>query len=337
MDRSTERARLEVALDADGARTQRRLRADTRGWALLGLALASLAWATAFIFAKIALGGMSSPAIGVWRYALAALALAPFALRAGTPRGPAPGIEIGRSARRRAWVAVVAMSVFGGAIYQWLFLGALARTSATATSLLIALNPVMTILLATIFGERLESRRAGGAALAFLGAVTVISKGDLAVLAGLHFGTGDLMALLAAACWAIFNLCSRWAIGALAPSRVNVVVYGLGALLLAAAAPGTPLLGELLRATPGVLLSVAALGLICSALAGQLFLFGVRALGVGQAATFIYLVPPLTALLAALLLGERLGGGELLGAGAVLAGVAVATRAERSATPEPPG
>ncbi len=330
MDRSTDRERLEFALDAAAAVTPPRLRAAPRAYALLGLAVASLAWAAAFIFTKIALGGMSSSAVGVWRYVVATLALAPFALRAATPQGPAPGIEIGRSARRRAWIAVVAMSVVGGALYQWLFLGALARISATVTSLLISLNPVMTILLATLLGERVDRRRAGGAALAFLGAVMVISKGDLAVLTNLHFGLGNLLALLAATCWAIFNICSRWAIGALAPSRVNVVVYGLGALLLAAAAPATPLLAELLRATPAVLLSVTVLGLICSALAGQLFLFGVRALGVGQAATFIYLVPPLTALLAALVLGERLVGAELLGAGAVLAGVVVATRPGRS-------
>ncbi len=299
-----------------------------RSAALLGLSVACLAWAGAFIWAKIALTSMPAPSVAVWRYAIAALALMPFAARRKDPGAgtfPTP-FEPSAGDHRRAWAAVTAMTLFGGVLYQWLFLGALARTSATVTSLLIALNPVLTLLFAATIGEQLDRRRAAGAGVAFIGAITVISHGDPTVLLGLHLKTGDAMALLAAACWAIFNLCSHWATRVLAPSRVNVVVYSASAILLALAAQPENLFRHLFEATPRALFAVAALGLLSSALAGQLFLFGVRRIGVSRSSSFIYLVPPLTAVLAAIFLGERLDTAQLVGGAAVVFGVVLTSR-----------
>ena len=56
------------------------------------------------------------------------------------------------------------MMICGGVLYPWLFLLALSRTSATNTSLLIALNPVLTVLLAPLVGEPLDRRRMIGVA-----------------------------------------------------------------------------------------------------------------------------------------------------------------------------
>ena len=75
---------------------------------------------------------------------------------------------------------------------------ALERTSASNTSLLIALNPVITLLLSPLVGERLDRRRLGGVGLALAGAVVVITHGDLARLASLTLNAGDLIALAAA-------------------------------------------------------------------------------------------------------------------------------------------
>ena len=62
-------------------------------------------------------------------------------------------------------------------------------------------------------------------------------------------------------------------------------------------------------------------------LAGQLFLYGVHTVGVGRTVVFVYIVPVLTALLSAVLLGEPLLPAQIVGGAAVLAGVWVTTRA----------
>src|SRR5690349_3478097 len=180
--------------------------------AYVGLALATVGWAAGFVAGKLALHEMSPLPIAAWRYALAATILLPFALR----QRPASGL--GTSARPLA-----VMVVFGGVLYPWLFLLALSRTSATNTALLIALNPVVTLLFSPFVGERLESRRIAGLAIALLGAVVVITHGDVLSLRTLSFHGGDLLAFAGACAWAVFNVASRRVVAHLTPAFTNCV------------------------------------------------------------------------------------------------------------------
>src|SRR5204862_178064 len=82
--------------------------------------------------------------------------------------------------------------------YPWLFLLALAHTSATNTALLIALNPVFTLLLSPLIGEPLDRHRLGGVSLALAGAAVVITAGDTHRLPGLSLQRGDVLAVAAA-------------------------------------------------------------------------------------------------------------------------------------------
>lgn len=327
-----------MALAPSRAAAPARLHA-AQGTALAGLGVATLGWASAFIVGKVVLAEMTPLAVATWRYAVALLVLAPFALRSGgrgearSGTGEGAGLALARPwpAMRRVIGPLAVMVVTGGVLYPWLFLGALQRTSATNTSLLIALNPVMTIALAPLVGERLERRRVVGAALAFLGAVLVISGGDASRIAALELNAGDLLAVVAAACWASFNVASRPVVGQLAPSLVNCTVYAGGFAALAALSAGEDPLGQLARATPAAFAGIAAMALLSSVMAGQLFLIGVRATGVGRAVLFVYLVPVLTALLSVALLGEPLTAAQAAGGSAVLAGLWLATA---TASPE---
>ena len=297
--------------------------AETRR-AYLGLSLATLGWASAFIAGKFVLAEMTPLAAATWRYAIATLVLLPFAVRAGRERRATPrGGHAGLSA---AIVPLGLMVLFGGVAYPWLFLGALARTSATNTSLLIALNPVLTLVLTPIIGEPFERRRLIGAAIAFAGAVLVISGGHPSRLAGLELNTGDLLALIAAGCWAIFNIASRPVVGRLAPSIVNSIIYTGGFFALLFLARGEHPLGQLLGASWLAIAGIAAMALLSSVLAGQFFLIGVRTAGVGAAVVFVYLVPVLTAVLSAAILGEHLTIAQAAGGSAVLGGLWLATR-----------
>src|SRR5690349_4245407 len=117
-------------------------RPTSQGLAYVGLSLATVGWASGFIAGKLALGAMSPLVVAAWRYAVAAVILLPFALR----QRPADGL--GPAARPLAL-----MMLCGGVLYPWLFLAALQQTSATNTALLIALNPVLTLLFSPLVGE----------------------------------------------------------------------------------------------------------------------------------------------------------------------------------------
>jgi|SRR5581483_5269670 len=289
------------------------LRAVAPAVAYAGLTVTTIGWAAAFVAGKVVLEGMTPLAAAAARYALAALALLPFALRAR----PREGVGAAR-------VPLAVMVVCGGIAYPWLFLVALRHTSATNTSLVIATNPVITVLLAPLVGERLDRRRLAGIVLALAGAAVVITRGDVRHLA---FDPGDVLALAAAGAWAGFNLAARGVAARLAPPFVNCVVYGAGGLALAALARGEHLGLQLVGATPAVLAALLVMALLSSALAGQLFLVGVRAVGVGRAVVFIYLVPVFTALMATTFLGETFGAAQAVGGAGVLGGLWLATRA----------
>jgi drug/metabolite transporter (DMT)-like permease len=289
--------------------------ASGRTLAYAGLTLATVGWTTAFVVGKGVLAEMTPLVVAAWRYAAAAVVLVPFAL----PRRPDAGLG-------RAAVPLAVMVLSGGVLYPWLFLLALERTSATNTSLLVAVSPVLTLGLSPLVGERWHRRRTAGMVLALAGAATVITRGELARLVALSLDPGDLLALTAAAVWAAFNLAARDVVGRLAPPFVNCVVYGLGALALLGLSRHEGPLAQLAAATPAALCGLGAMALLSSVLAGQLFLAGVRAVGVGRAVVFIYLVPVLTAFAGVTLLDERLGPAQGLGGAAVLAGVWLTTR-----------
>lgn len=283
--------------------------------AYAGLTFSSVAWALAFVLGKIVVGEMMPLAVATWRFVAAALVLLPFALREGRPRG------LGAVA-----LPLAIMVVCGGLMYQWMFFAALARTSATNTALLVALNPVLTLLLSPLIGEQLRRQQLMGVVLALAGAVLVITKGDLGHLGQLTLAGGDLLALAAAAMWAAFNLASRRVVAQLSPSFTNCVVYSCGGVALLLIGWGEQPWAQLAAASPGAVGSILVMAVLASVLAGQLFLVGVRVLGVSHTVVFVYLVPVITALLSRLALGEQFELAQAAGGSAVLAGVYWTTR-----------
>jgi len=279
-----------------------------------------MAWASAFIFGKVVLAELSPLSAGAWRHLVAALVLLPFAWRG---RGTAN--------LRAALLPLALMVVCGGVLYPVTFFAALQRTSATNTSLLVALNPALTFLLSPLVGEHYTRRGLFGITLALMGATLVITHGDLAVLTSLSPSrVGDLLAVGAAAIWATFNLGSRRVVAHLPHALTNTVIYGLGSVaLFILAVPEHPL-QQAVHATPAALGSLAAMVLFSSVLAGQLFLYGVHSIGVGRTVVFVYMVPVLTAAASTVFLGEPLLPPQIIGGAAVLAGVYVATRAPRA-------
>lgn len=287
-------------------------RAETLAYA--GLLLTSCAWAAAFIAGKVVLREMTPNVAATWRYAVAAVALLPWVWSQRPPL----------AVLRPVAVPLAVMVVCGGVLYQSIFLLALQRTTATNTSLLIALNPVFTLLLGTIIGERIDVRCLRGVLLALVGAAIVITHGDwqqASAFAHLSFSSGDVLAITAALCWACFNVASHRVVHVLSASFTNGLVYGIGALALALVSWNEHPGAQLLAASSAAYAGIAVMGIGSSVVAGQLFLFGIRTVGVQRTVVFIYLVPMLTALSSVVLLGESLYVAQAVGGAAVLGGV----------------
>jgi drug/metabolite transporter (DMT)-like permease len=306
-------------MDSAPAVTHSAPRLDAELLAYAGLTAASLGWASAYIAGKFALAELTPLTVAALRFAVAALILLPFGARA------VPWREV-----RRVAGPLTVLVVCGSVLYPWVFLLALSRTTATNTSLLIALNPVFTIILAPLIGEHLTRQRIAGVALALLGAATVITKGDVRHLASLSLNSGDLLAVAAAAVWAVFNLASRHVVVRLTPAFTNSLVYVVGSIVLSGLALPQHPWAQIHAASVSALAGVVVMAVGASVLSGQFFLMGVRTLGVSRTVVFIYLMPVMTAVLSALLLGEHFQLAQAVGGAAVLAGVYWSTRVSAS-------
>jgi drug/metabolite transporter (DMT)-like permease len=204
---------------------------------------------------------------------------------------------------------------------QLSFVYALDFTTATTTALLFGTLPIFTALFSRLVGvERLNVRFWIAAVLSFSGValVTVGSGGDLS-------GDlwGDLLAVSGAATWAAYSV-------AIAPLMRRYSPFRLSAVLLFAAFVGLALLGSPQLRDQGfdfgalVWLSFAFAVLGPLVITNLLWFTAIDRVGPSRSALYANLQPFLAAIIALLVLSERItmlevAGGLAIGAGIVLA------------------
>lgn len=254
-----------------------------------------------------ALGPDASPlAVGAARIAVggALLLLAARLLRAAMPRD------------RRAIAGIAA----GIAIYQLAFFAAVDLTGvAVGTVVAIGTGPAVAGALGALLnGERLTRRWAAATAVAAMGVALLVLGGSgdasidplgiaLAVLAGTGYGAYTVVAK---------GQLERGASpeGVMAAGFASAGVILLPVLLLA---------GPAFLAEPGGLALALYLGAIPTALAYVLFARGLRRLSSGETGTIVLAEPVTAAALGVTVLGEQPGALAIVGAGLVLAALAI--------------
>ena len=193
-------------------------------------------------------------------------------------------------------------------LYNICFFAALARVPAGRTSLFVSLTPIVTAILAgIIYSERLGLRRWMGIVVALLGAIVVITRGDL--LGGIadisqSLGLGELMMLGAVLSWATYTLISRKALETLSP--IAATTYGTlwGFVFLSIGAIGEFREIDWMLLDWRVWTSVFYLGAFGTVLAFIWYYQGIQMVGPSRTAIFTNLVPAFGVLFSAVLLGE---------------------------------
>jgi len=208
---------------------------------------------------------------------------------------------------------------------QALYLAGLARSSAIDAGLMMCTIPIFTCAVAAFAGqERLTVRRVGGVALALAGVLPLLLGRGQVGLFGEH-ALGNLMMAANCLCFAVYLVLSR-PIASRVPALVLVTwTYWLSLPALPFFLWNhSPLPLEIGNAQ--VWLSLAYVVIFPSVLGYLLNLYALNRVGVGVTATYVYLQPVLTALVAVWILGERLTLQMGLAALALFAGVALVSR-----------
>lgn len=222
--------------------------------------------------------------------------------------------------RRHALVYFM-LGTVGIAAFNLLFFYALQTTSANNGALIMAINPLLTTLLAAVFiGEKATLRHVLALPVALAGVAVVISHGEMGRFASMTFSQGDLMMLTATLSWAAYNVLTRRYMPQGSPLAHTSWIMAAGALVLLAVALFSGSHIHALGAKAGA--AMAFMVIAGTVLAYLFWGIGIAHLGAGRTSIFINLVP-VFAMLTGVFIGDVPTGAQLAGGLLVLGGVII--------------
>lgn len=203
---------------------------------------------------------------------------------------------------------------------------ALTYTYASNVSIIVATAPFLTGLLSYFIShERLSRAFLAGFVLSMIGIVFITANGSLT----LHLNPlGDLLALGASLCWAVYSIATvsvhRPGYSSIAVTR-RIFFYGLVTMLPAMYFCGYEWDPDALL-VPSSIGLLLFLGLVASGLCYITWNKALNLLGAVKASVYIYLVPVVTFVFSFFVLDERLTGMSLIGCAFILAGLFLSER-----------
>ncbi|HEY3064422.1 MAG TPA: DMT family transporter [Methylomirabilota bacterium] len=216
---------------------------------------------------------------------------------------------------------------------QLSYLGYYFTTAANAV-VLQAAAPVMVALGARAYlGERLRRVQQVGVLVSTLGVFLVITEGRLAALRLQELRAGDFITIAGLLGWTAYTVYGKRVLTSYSPLLATTGAYVIGTLLLIPTAVVAAPLFPSPRLTSAVAWAVVVYQALFGAVAHIWWYRAMDVVGPSRAAMFMNLQPLVGLALAAVLVGEDIGGWQLAGVGCILGGVALTTRA---AGPGPP-
>jgi drug/metabolite transporter (DMT)-like permease len=283
------------------------------GWLpLAAVGFTVLAWASAFVGIR-AVGATYGPgALALGRLLIGVLALGVMLL-VSRRRWVAPTL--------REWGFLVLCGIAWFAVYNIALNDAETRVDAGTTAMLVNVGPVLIALLAgVLLGEGFPRWLIIGALVAFSGAVLV----GAATADGTADLLGVLLCLAAAVTYAIGVLAQKPVLRRIPGLQVTFTACAIGAV---ACLPFAPSLVETVAVAPvEATLGVVYLGLVPTALAFSTWAYALARMDAGRLGVSTYVVPPITVVMSALLLGEFPPWLAILGGAVCLVGVALTRR-----------
>ncbi len=285
----------------------------------LAALIAVIFWGISFVATKAALRELSPVTLIFTRFALGTgLVFGLVWIRGEHPWPP-----------RAEWAALATMGLFGIFIHQMLQAKGLTLTTAVKTGWLIGLIPIWSAVLSAALGkERFGPLKVAGLIGGFVGAVLVISHGQLGpAMLRLPSTRGDFLILLSTFNWAVYSVLGHRTIQRLGPTRATAGAMLFGWLMLLPFFVYQKGWSELPHLSLSGWTALLFLGICCSAL-GYLFWYGaLERIEVSRVAALLYIEPIVTLLAAVLLLHEQVTLLTLAGGLLVLLSVFVVQRA----------
>jgi drug/metabolite transporter (DMT)-like permease len=228
---------------------------------------------------------------------------------------------------RRDFIAISGLGALGFGAYQILWTTGLTTVAAGDSALIIAATPVLVALLAVFArSDVLTPMKLAGVLVSFAGVAIVIASGPGLTLGGSIVGEG--ITLVAAICWAVYTAYAAPYLRHYSPLRATAWATVAGTVVLAPVAIVQLTSTATLTVTPVVIGAVLYSGLLAAGMSNVIVMHGVKVVGPTRTAALQFLVPALAVVFGAILLGEAIRPGQIVG-GLVIVGGVVLTRFAR--------
>jgi drug/metabolite transporter (DMT)-like permease len=279
---------------------------------------AVLVWGASFIATKIAVGQMSPTAVVWLRFAMGLpILLVAVIIRKqfAFPKG-------------NEWWYFVLLGFLGITFHQWLQSNGLKTAQASTTAWIVSTSPVFIAILGwLVLKEKLTLLQSSGIALAMVGVLAVVSKGDFSTIAVGKFGSyGDFLILISAINWAVFSILSRRGLKNRPSTMMTFWVMTIGWLITSVAFFANRGYVEFPQLDLRGWMAMIFLGVFTTGLAYIAWFDALAQLPAVQTGAFLFIEPLTSMVVAAIILSEQITLISVLGGAVILVGIWLVNR-----------
>ena len=282
------------------------------------MVIAALVWSGAFIAGKFAVPYVPTFTLTFLRFLIASIVLYPV-MKLYNRSHPEGNFKLTKK--------YIPLFLFNGIVgmvgYHVLFFTALKYTTAINSSIIGAMNPIVTTIIAAIFiRQKTPPMQIAGILLSFIGVVLTITGGNLSILASFDFNRGDMFMAAAVVCWASYAVMSKAKGTDVPPLALTFYSFVFCTIAL------VPFViwehpWALEKIPASAILSIVFMAVFSSVIGYMLQQIAIKKIGASKSSIFVNLVPVFSIILSVTILGEELMPVKIFTSLLIIAGVCI--------------
>ncbi len=278
------------------------------------MAFAALCWSGAFIAGKLSVPYIPPFTLTFFRFFFATIMLYIIKKK----------VKIGGNYifKRDDLPVFLFTGIVGMVFYHAFFFSALKYTTAINSSIIAAMNPIFTVILAYLFvKQKITKRMLLGIAISFAGVVLTITSGKLDLIMSLSFNKGDILMLIAVSSWAAYSVFSKSKGGHIPAMALTYYSFLVCTIVCIPLVVWDKPWEWIEKVPPGAYVAVLYMSLFASVMGYLIQQIAIREIGPSRTSIFVNLVPVFSILLSVLILREQLELIKIFTAGIIIVGV----------------
>ena len=279
---------------------------------------ATMLWSVNMVIASGLKGHIPPVGLAFWRWTLAYIVLAPFAIKSTIKSFKI----VKKHIRYLCITAVLGITIFNTLIY---FAGK--TTSAVNLSLIAISIPLFIVVLSRIiFKEKVSNIKIVGIATIITGVLVLISKGSLQAILHINFTIGDLLMLVACFFFAYYTILVRQKPEELTTKVFLFSVFFIGTIVLLPFYMYEHIYYQKVIFDTKTVLVTAYVGICASLISYYLWNEAIRLIGTSKTALIYYLIPVFSGILAYFFLNQAILPTQIISMAIIISGLFISNK-----------